>query len=194
MKFKTSIDLMKLRGAKIVKNFSISNSDGTTSSMGDCIVIPMQYNDMIRRAQDGTASYAPYINARCWEAHPKFVQSCLTRHAGEADYIAPTHTLDVNYSSDFDTYIRSIYRARIKAQKPDIADADLDREVSIAIRVSLGTLTPIGEEARSMYAGQAVAAAAAAEAVQQQPDGSFAAPVMAPPAGEVSAAPDDLPF
>lgn len=192
MKFKTSIDLMKLRGAQIVKNFSIKKADGNTQNLGDCIVIPLQYNDMIRKAQDGTCSYAPYINARCWEARPKFVQSCLSRHAGEADYIAPTHTIDVNHSKDFEEYIRSVYRARIQKEKPELSGDDLEREVSIAIRVTLGTLTPIGEEARQQYAGQAVAAAAPAEAVAPNPDGSFAAPMMAPP-GEMAPT-DDLPF
>ena len=197
MKFKTSIDLMKLRGAQIVKNFSITGSDGKTRQMGDCVVIPMQYNDMIRKNPDGTASYAPYVNARCWEARPKFVQSCLARHAGEADYIAPTHTVDVNYSKDFEDYIRAIYRQRLQQEKPELQGEDLEREVAIAIRVTLGTLTPIGEEARQQYGGQAVAAAAPAQAVAQMPDGSFAAPMMAPPAagapGEVGVI-DDLPF
>lgn len=195
MKFKTSIDLMKLRGAQVVKNFSTLKSDGKTQYLGDCIVIPMQYNDMIRKSQDGACTYSTYINARCWEARPKFVQSCLSRHAGDADYIAPTHTIDVTYSKEFDEYIRGVYRSRLKKEKPELTGDDLEREVGIAIRVSLGTLTPIGEEARQLYAGQAVAAAAPAEAVSINPDGSFAAPapIMPPPVGEM-AVDDDLPF
>lgn len=196
MKFKTRIELMKLRGAQIVKNFSITAPDGKVQKMGDCVVIPMQYNDMIRHAQDGSVSYAPYINARCWEARSKFIQACLSRHAGEADYIAPTHTIDVTYSKDFEDYIRSVYRARLQKEKPELQGDALEREVTIAIRVSLGTLTPIGEEARQQYGGQAVSMAAPAESVQQNPDGSFAgAPMMAPPSAPGEAGfTDDLPF
>lgn len=130
MRYKGSINLLALKGAQVL---NVTMPDQTVKA---CIVIPAAYNDM--QAEDGSVN--PYVNFVAWEASQKFVDACKQRHAGQEGYVAPCHTIDQSYSQGFREKAEAAAKARIQREKPGLSEDELKREVSIATRISLGTL------------------------------------------------------
>lgn len=175
MRFKGSINLMALKGAQVL---NVTMPNGKQQA---CVVIPAAYNDMINKE----GNVAPYLNFVAWEAGPKFVESCQQRHVGEEGYVAPSHTVELSMTKDFRQRAEDAAKNRIMAENPQLSTDDLNREISKAVRVNLGTLTPL-EQRQQGYAAQG--AAVAAEMPQAAMPSNTAQPGQAPMPN------DDLPF
>lgn len=186
MNFKIDANLMKIPGAQIL---NIKLADG--KDLGQCIVIPAKYNDMLRTKDDGTVEVAPYLNLRAWSAGASYVQACARNHAGEQGYVPPTHTVQVSYREEFQKRAEAAAAARIRRDNPSMSEEDVAKQARYACNIRIADMTPIGQEAQTYAVQQAAVAVAAAPQDQYaQPAPQVAADTA--PQGELPC--DDLPF
>lgn len=182
MNYRGSFNLLNLKGAQIL-NVTLPN--GRTEP---CIVVPAAYNDMIRPRKDGNGmEVLPYVNFRAFPPHPNYIAACQRNHAGEANFVLPSHTMKISFTEEFRKRASAAAEQRIRKENPTISDADLQKQVSAAVNISLGDLTPIEQQPKG-YTPSGTAAAVASDPSQ------FVTPAPAtdPVTGEVPS--DDLPF
>lgn len=171
MNFKIGTNLMKLPGAQIL---NITSSDG--KNLGPCIVIPAKFNDMLRTKEDGTVEVAPYLNLRAWSANQSYVNACTRNHAGEQNYVPPTHTLNVQYSQDFVKLAEASAAKRLRKENPQISEEELLKQAKYACNITLGDMTPIGQVVQPSYAVSGNSAVASAPDAQMEPQSGEANP------------------
>ncbi len=184
MNFRGSINLLNLKGAQIL-NVTLPN--GRTEP---CIVVPAAYNDMIRPRKDGNGmEIIPYVNFRAFPPHPNYIAACQRNHAGEENYVLPSHSMKVSFTEDFRNRASAAAERRIRKENPTITDADLQKQVAAAVNISLGDLIPVETQQRGFTPTGSVAATPADPSQFNTPQ-----PTTDPVTGEVTSNPDDLPF
>lgn len=177
MNQKSSIDLLGLVGAQV-------KSDVINGKPVNLIVIPVAWNDIsVTVDTNGTPNHA-YLNMREWETNEKFRKACEANHAGEEDYIAPSHQISVSYSEEFEKAAIASAEKRLRADATFMAknptDEDIKREARYAVsnKARIGYVTPLKRREPTAYQGVAPA---------MQATGAYIPTTEAQPG-------DDLPF
>lgn len=177
MNQKSSIDLLGLVGAQV-------KSDVINGKPVNLIVIPVAWNDIsVTVDTNGTPNHA-YLNMREWETNEKFRKACEANHAGEEDYIAPSHQISVSYSEEFEKAAIASAEKRLRADATFMSknptDEDIKREARYAVsnKARIGYVTPLKRREPTAYQGVAPA---------MQATGAYIPTTEAQPG-------DDLPF
>lgn len=177
------LDLLKLKGAQLVP----ATMNGHTEN---CVLIPVRYNDIfVGVGREGKPDCAK-LSLNAWVARPEYVSACKANHMDDANYIAPTHTVEVRYGQKFEEAARTSAYNRLKADpaNADKTEDELQKLARIAVneakRIS-AVMTPMVRKEQPAYTGVVppsvpfgAAAAPAADANGQAMPDSF----------------DDLPF
>lgn len=177
MNQKSSIDLLDLVGAQI-------KSDVINGKPVNYVVIPVAWNCIgVTTDSNGNPNHA-FLNMKEWETSEKFRKACEANHAGEEDYIAPSHQISVSYTEEFEKAAIAAAEKRLRADATFMAknptDEDIKREARYAVanKARIGYVTPMKRREPTEYQGVAPA---------MQATGAYIPTTEAQPG-------DDLPF
>jgi hypothetical protein len=177
--FRGKIDYLKLLGASL-------RSVEINGKAMNCIVIPVDYNDIFVSADKETgAPVAATQMLRFWEFSDNYRTKCMNNNASNPDYVAPTHKVVVSYGEEFQKKAMASAEKRVRANAEFMAtnpsDEEIQKQAKIIVndRSRIGDMTPLQPKSPQLYTGVAQVATGVGEYVA--------------PDGEVNPE-DDLPF
>lgn len=165
--FNLSVDLLKLQGAKVHG----LNIDGR---MRNCLVIPVAWNDIEVKVDSNNVPQAAPLYLRGWETSDAYVNACKANHEDESDYVAPSHTLSVNYREEFtEKAIEAAYN-RLKADptKAGMPEDELRKLAKYEVREKqrIGSMKVLAKKPQPTLQGTATPIQGAPGAFQQEVD------------------------
>lgn len=147
----------------------------------NCVIIPVDWNDLEVKVNDQNKPVAVPVYGRCWEAKEAYIKACKEKNADNPDFVAPSHTMEVNWREDFMNKAVDAAFARIKAdpQNAGVSDEDLKKKALYEVRAKLrvGSMKVLAKREQPTLQGNATPIQAAPQEFSQEVDGS-----------------DDLPF
>ena len=130
--FSLSVDLLRFVGAEVC-------SLDFKGQKRNCIIIPVNWNDIeVKVDNNGKPAAAP-VYMRGWETKDSYVKACKERNADNPDYVAPSHTIDLNWREEFmNKAVEAAYK-RMKGdpQNASISDEDLKKKALYEVRNKL---------------------------------------------------------
>lgn len=102
----------------------------------NCIIIPVEWNDIKVQVDDKNKPVAAPVYGRSWEASEKYIKACMDNHQGDSNYTAPSHTMNLVWSEEFmDKAVESAFkRMRADAKNASISDEDLKKQALYEVR------------------------------------------------------------
>lgn len=150
MNYKGSLDLLKMRGARLVS----IEIDGRPCNV---VAVPVGYNDIsVVAGQDGEPRSA-YLNFRMWTVPEAFKKACRDRNAEVDGYEPPSHQMKVSYREEFQERAIASAEKRLRADKDYMKSKPSDEEIAKAARYAvldaagIGTITPLQPQPRAEY-------------------------------------------
>lgn len=191
--FYGSIDLLKLKGARL-----LSGIDQKNPKMNFVCIPVVNYSGVaLQQARDGHG-YRAQLQVNMWALpdsyRQKAVQNRMSRGEDVSTYNPPSHSLEVNYTEEFRARAMEAAKKRILKEHPDWEnnpqhEKELTNAIYDAVRIKLGNITA----SMSAYTQQSSAPVATAAA---QPPTDYI-----PPQTDANGNPlddsyqgDDLPF
>lgn len=169
--FNANIDLMQLKGAKLLSGIDQQHSGR------NYICIPVDWSEIKVTENQQQGGYRANMRINLWPTSDKFRQACIDRKAqrGEdvSDYAPPSHTVELNYSKEFLEKAKAAAKARLLKEHPEWVDTDenfnkdLKNAIYEAVRVRLGTAYANVPKEQRTFTGSAPAAQGYSE--YQQP-------------------------
>lgn len=172
--FSLTADLLKFIGAEVCSlNFK--------GKVRNCIIIPVDWNDIDVKVNDKNKPVAAPVYLRGWEAREAYIKACKEKHSDDKDYVAPSHLLDMNWREDFmNKAVETVYK-RLKSdpQNATVSDEELKDKALYEVRGKLrvGTMRVLVKREQPTLQGDASPLQDAPQEYAQEVDGS-----------------DDLPF
>lgn len=130
--FSLSVDLLKFIGAEVC-------SLDFKGKKRNCIIIPVNWNDIeVKVDNNGKPAAAP-VYMRGWETKESYVKACKEKNADNPDYVAPSHTIDLNWREEFMNQAVETAYNRMKAdpQNAGISEEDLRKKALYEVRNKL---------------------------------------------------------
>lgn len=130
--YSLSVDLLRFVGAEVC-------SLDFKGQKRNCIIIPVNWNDIeVKVDNNGKPSAAP-VYMRGWEARDSYVKACKEKNADNPDYVAPSHTVDLNWREEFMNKAVEMVYNRMKAdpQNADVSEDDLKDKARYEVRNKL---------------------------------------------------------
>lgn len=194
--FYGNIDLMKLKGAKLLTGLDEKKKDRVY------VCIPVAWSE-IKTTQDAQGNTHARLSVNLWETGAKYRQACIAgkqaRGEDVSNYIPPSHQMEVGYSEDFRTKAEEAARKRLLKEHPDWSQPEHAQELKNAIynavRVRLGTIS--AHVAKEQRASVATAVQGVSGYTPQQTEGADGQVQGAADPNDPFANddyPDDLPF
>lgn len=153
--FKGSINLMSLLGANVV-------SMEVNGVVKNVVAIPVEWNDITVTVNSATGKpNAAYLNVRAWETNDTFKKACIERNEDKEDYTPPSHSLQVNYSEEFQQCAQKSAISRLlkdenfMAVNPSEEDIKKKAKYEVNNKSRIGTLTPLARKQPQAFSGQA---------------------------------------
>lgn len=179
--FRETINLLRFVGAQLLS----VNVDG---KMKNCVVIPVDYNDIFVTMNDKNEPVGASTELRGWGTNEKFRQACIEQNADKEGYLPPSHQVQVSYGENFKKLAIAAAEKRLRADEKFMAKGLTDEEIkkeaeySVNNKSRIGFAFPLKKKEAAEFTGQAQQAAA----------GAFVPPAPGQD-GHVSPE-DDLPF
>lgn len=205
--FNANLDLMKLRGAQFV-----TVEQPETGRKIQCVAVPVEWNDIkVQESRQQAGQWTASLRLNLWQTSERYLAAIRQRalERGEEPRQMPSHTVEVNYSEQFESRAREAAKKRILGEhpewqsNPDLADPDYNKDLRNAIfdavRTRIGTAyAQIPRSERQPAAQQPAApqygAATAGQWTPPTVDPLTGQPLAAGQSAGYNPEDDDLPF
>lgn len=130
--FSLSVDLLRFVGAEVC-------SLDFKGKKRNCIIIPVNWNDIeVKVDNNGKPAAAP-VYMRGWETKESYVKACKEKNADNPDYVAPSHTIDLNWREEFmNQAVETVYnRMKADPQTAGMSEEDLRKKALYEVRNKL---------------------------------------------------------
>lgn len=130
--YSLSVDLLKFIGAEVC-------SLDFKGKKRNCIIIPVNWNDIeVKVDNNGKPAAAP-VYMRGWETKESYVKACKEKNADNPDYVAPSHTIDLNWREEFmNQAVETVYnRMKADPQSAGMSEEDLRKKALYEVRNKL---------------------------------------------------------
>lgn len=125
-------DLLKFIGSDVC-------SLNYKGKMRNCIIIPVDWNDIKVVVDDKNKPISAPFYGRNWEVNKAYIEACMRKHDGDPNYKAPSHTMNLVWSEEFmNKAVDSAYnRMKGDPQNEGISDEELKKKALYEIRNKL---------------------------------------------------------
>lgn len=130
--FSLTADLLKFIGAEVCSlNFK--------GKMRNCVIIPVDWNDIDVKVNDQNKPVAAPVYLRGWEAKEAYIKACKEKNSDNKDYVAPSHLLEMNWREDFMNKAVDTAYKRLKSdtQNEAVPDDELKKKALYEVRGKL---------------------------------------------------------
>lgn len=147
----------------------------------NCVIIPVDWNDLEVKVNDQNKPVAVPFYGRAWEVKEAYLKACMEKNAGDPNFIAPSHTVELNWREDFmnKAVDAAFKRMKVDSQSTGVTDEDLKKKALYEVRnrLRLGTMKVLAKREQPTLQGPAVPLQSAPQEFSPEVNGS-----------------DDLPF